>query len=162
MPVVRRLSKRRGESRKRQVIEFDHSGLETAQKCVISKPVNPWKAILSLALVAIWLPATSHCKLERLPGFQFLECASDCPTSSDCATDGCELEDSFYKTPDNVPLVAPAGLVLAVVSSLSPNEDLPSLAFGVGFGSAAPPELPQNWRFHRRAAGLPRAPSFAS
>ena len=43
-----------------------------------------------------------HCKLETIPGLEFLRCPSDTDTKSDCQGDGCEtVESALYKVPDN-------------------------------------------------------------
>src|SRR5436309_2320377 len=64
--------------------------------------VNRWKAILSVLCLAIWLPATQHCRLENIPGLTFLRCATDTPGASDCEGDACQsIEHGAYKAPDN-------------------------------------------------------------
>ena len=128
--------------------------------------VNPWKTIISLIILAIWLPATLHCKLENLPGLSFLICCSDEDATphqeDDCDTDGCAwVESALYKTPDNGPLVAPVVLVLSAFVAAPDDKELaePESNFRLNL---FPPELPQNWHFSRRAAPQPRAPSFVS
>jgi hypothetical protein len=119
--------------------------------------VNQLKAILTLVLLATWLPATAHCKIEQLPGFAFLECADECSPPADCDSDGCAIEDASYKAPDNGSIV-PSLVCVSIVVVVAPSQEQ---AFQVA-KLPDPPELPQNWHFSRRAALPPRAPSFAS
>lgn len=126
-----------------------------------------FRSIVSLLLVAVWLPAISHCKLEVLPGFSFLVCgdqADDAPhQDNDCDSDGCaQFEDGLYKTEDaqdlaSVPVFVPAdflGLALERVSWPSPGL--------LDFPATGPPELPVTWQFSRRTALPVRAPSLTS
>lgn len=125
-----------------------------------------WKTAFSLAILAIWLPATLHCKLENLPGLSFLVCCSHEDTQphqeDDCDTDGCAwVESALYKTPDNAPLVAPLVLALSAFVAVPTHQETaaPESSFRLNL---VPPELPQSWHFSRRAALPPRAPTFVS
>ena len=56
-----------------------------------------------LGLVAFWALATQHCRLEVVPGLDFLACLSPETEahheSSDCESDGCaNVESSLYKS----------------------------------------------------------------
>jgi hypothetical protein len=111
-----------------------------------------------------------HCRLEVLPGFEFLSCyqqpgADKAPAhhEKDCGDDGCaSVELDCYKTEQaqNAPLTP----LLALVAFLSPlpEPDLASVVDRPVGVSASPPELPKIWRFSQRTALPPRAPSFAS
>jgi hypothetical protein len=125
----------------------------------------PWlKKILVLALVAVWSLAANHCKLEQLPGFQFLKCGDSASTSAhpeaDCQTDGCAtVESSFYKSEDvstAMPLLAK--IILVVVGW----EKSPSVAQNNFTPVSAPPEFAGGWQFVFRTAAPPRAPAFTS
>jgi hypothetical protein len=121
------------------------------------------KIVAVFGLLALWLPATNHCRLETIPGLEFLCCASDTDSSSDCDGDGCDVvERGFYKSENDRPIVPTPDFVVAL--SLTPllGELLPlAPSCGVEFTSA-PPELPKVWQFFFRTALLPRAPSIAS
>src|SRR2546430_5367238 len=125
--------------------------------------VNRWKAILSVLCLAIWLPATQHCNLEKLPGLGFLRCAGDASEKSDCAGDSCDtVEKGCYKPSDNS-RVAPAPVLLAVVVSLHLQaESLHSQNANFEVPTFPPPDLPKGWQFITRAAAPPRPPSFVS
>ena len=122
-----------------------------------------------MALLALWLPASNHCRLELLPGLDFLTCCThDVPDADthhkdDCQTDSCEtVEAGLYKTESHRVMV-PAP-VLVLVASITP--DLETLTRAQPLSIAAPgtypPELPKVWQFTFRAAAPPRAPSIAS
>jgi hypothetical protein len=111
-----------------------------------------------------------HCRLEVLPGFEFLSCCqhleserSPAHHERECNDDGCaNVERGIYK-PEKLQ-AAPVIPLLALVSVLSP---LPEPHRGGAFDhqvsiSSSPPELPKIWQFFQRTALLPRAPSFVS
>jgi hypothetical protein len=121
-----------------------------------------YKAIALMFLV-LWLPITSHCQLERVPGLEFLHCAADTSESSNCEGDGCQtVESGLYKISDHstiapVPVCGPFLFML-------PHRSLEDSSL-VGPGraqSSFPPDLPQRWQFISRTALPIRAPSFAS
>ena len=116
------------------------------------------------------MAASFHCRLEVLPGFEFLSCCqhsgskqSPAHHEKECNDDGCAaVERGFYKpeTPQDAP-VTPS---LALPAWLSP---LPELSRDSAFDhlisiSSSPPELPKAWQFSQRTALPPRAPSFVS
>lgn len=77
-------------------------------------PVSWFRRILALVLLAVWLPATSHCALETVLGWVGDEhCLSACPHDATAkagppASDVCSmLEDGAIK-PVLDPLIAPA------------------------------------------------------
>jgi hypothetical protein len=81
-----------------------------------------WKTVLSVLCLAMWLPATQHCKLEQLPGLGFLQCAGESADESDCASDSCQtVEHGAYKTPDNQTIFS----VLLNAFSVMPLWELP-------------------------------------
>jgi len=128
--------------------------------------VKRLKIITVLAMLALWLPATNHCRLEQILDFSFLACTDHEDTTpnqdNDCDNDGCALvESGFYKTEDsNLDPVVP--LLWAVfVPVLVPPIDQPPPLF-VDFPTVASPELPGTWQFFFRTALPPRAPSPAS
>lgn len=113
-------------------------------------------------MLALWLPVTNHCRLESVPGLEFLRCATAVPTGSDCDGDGCDVvEDGFYKVEEaNVVAVQP---LCVPVFHLAPLIDhSPPEISNYLLSAATPPELGNTWQFSCRAAAPPRAPSLAS
>lgn len=63
--------------------------------------------LLSLVLAVLWVPITSHCAWENVPGLQFFKCATGTPQNSDCDDDACaQLETASDEVSD--PQVAPS------------------------------------------------------
>jgi hypothetical protein len=131
------------------------------------KAVKRFRLAIVFALLALWMPAVLHCRLEKLPGFSAL---FSCPHSDaapsqeqDCGDQLCpSIESGDYRTPDD-------HLEIAVVDAIQP--DVPAGSFAVGRPESAvavdcpplsPPELVPSWSFVRRAAASPRAPSPVS
>jgi hypothetical protein len=123
-----------------------------------------------LVLLVLMGLATNHCRLESLPGLEFLSCcqhqdAEKAPAhhEKDCATDGCEaVESGLYKMVDDATLAPILPVLLASTGwerLVAPLED--STPHFVP-ASPAPPELPRFWQFHYRTALPPRAPSFVA
>jgi hypothetical protein len=112
-------------------------------------------------VLALWLVATQHCKLEKITGLEFLRCASDTATQSDCEGDSCaSVEGGDYKLSDNQ-RVAPVLLMVAAVAL--PIAEVPAATECCSKPPPSPPpEIPKAWQFITRTASPPRAPSFAS
>ena len=117
-------------------------------------------------MVAFWLPATNHCRLEQIPGLAFLVCCDHEESvpheDNDCETDNCAaVEEGLYKTEDcRVAVMAPAldqPLFLPSVVD-DPYGNAPILRRLLG--TTVP--WPASWQFMLRAAAPARAPSFAS
>ena len=118
-------------------------------------------SVAASVLLAIWLPATSLCLLERANWLSNDEC---CPSSSEQAPtkDGnncCVLASAPYKAGDTRP-IAPLAILLSFFTVAEPlaalDEPLhPAL-------SLSPPDLPNTWQFSFRTALPPRAPSLVS
>ncbi len=126
-----------------------------------------WRAILAIAMATLWVAAGLHCRLELLPGLEFLSCCQHAGVDSgpahhqkDCAGDGCAaIESGLYKSEQAQD--APLRPRLTLVAWLSPS---PETARQIALDFAAPvwaasPELAQIWQFFQRAALPPRAPS---
>jgi hypothetical protein len=125
------------------------------------------KTVVALMLLALWMPATSLCLIERAGWFANDNC---CPSSSQSAPNSqssgeatcCALASATYEANNNqtVAVASPivAFLVLwdltAVVEELNTPQSV-SL-------SPSPPDLPVTWQFSLRTALPPRAPSFVS
>ena len=117
-----------------------------------------------LALLALWLGATNHCRLEQIPGLEFLRCASDSEANADCTDDGdgCDVvEKGFYKS-EECTVVAVTPVFVASFFLLPALEQIAPPPLLSDFSMLAPPELPGTWQFFHRTALPPRAPSIAS
>jgi hypothetical protein len=130
--------------------------------------MRPWRTLLAGALATLWVAIGAHCRLEALPGFEFLACeqqsaAEHSPAHSerDCGDGACwAIESGSYQA--EKPLTAPAKPAPMCVARLPLLSDLaqaqvPDVLSSI---SPAPPELPGTWQFSHRAALPPRAPSF--
>ena len=129
--------------------------------------MRSFRNILVVLVAVAWLPMTLHCRLEAVPGLEFLACQTEDVSheqpGADCGDTGCCLaEHAQYKTEQHRLTLQPPNLVpfsfVPVLDWLEALSDEASLeAFTV-----APPELPKCWQFVFRTAAPPRAPSFAS
>jgi hypothetical protein len=112
--------------------------------------------------LAMWLPATQHCELEKLPGLSFLHCAADVD-GKDCQGDACDVvERGFYKAPETVKVVA--GFV-AVVLPLPPRlADEAAFRISTFSSSVEAMSVPiaAAWRWYSAIAVPIRGPSRAS
>lgn len=122
------------------------------------------KLVLAL-LVLAWVPVTSHCTLESVPGFEFLQCASEDESTSGnghgCNDSCCSVEFAKYQGPrhqDHIPLHVATLVPFDPIADV--ERSLPS-EVSLGILTAAPPELPKVWQFLSRTALPPRAPSLA-
>src|SRR5262245_32708908 len=134
------------------------------QKIGTSYRVKWLKTVVVMAMLALWLPATNHCRLEQIPGLEFLLCVADSSSEGDCSSDGdgcLVVESGFYKVENTKvkigqpPLIPVTFLTQFVLERTAPK-----------FQLAAPAvdslEFPKPWHFIFRAAAPPRAPSLAS
>ena len=132
--------------------------------------VRSLKNILFVLVAFAWLPMTSHCRLEAVPGFEFLACISEnvchgesksqqsVPEQSGC----CSIEKSHYKS-DQLRITLPTPEMLAIAAT--PSFDLASILPAevcVGILNTGPPELRSSWQFSFRTALPARAPSLVS
>jgi len=122
---------------------------------------------VAVVVLALWGLAAMHCKLEVLPGLDFLKkscCFADSAPSSpkNCESDGCgAVEYGSYRAEEQNAAAPQPLLILALISPVmeAPLPALPGVCFSE---SQAPPELHRIWQFSYRTALPPRAPSFAS
>ena len=120
--------------------------------------------VIALAVLVPWVLAAMHCKLEVMPGFEFL--ASCCQTESmpaeaDCAEDGCgPVESGAYRVEDQSGIV-PEPLSVCRIHCLeaAPVTDMRSWLFT---RTEAPPEFPKAWHFRCRTVMPVRAPSIVT
>ena len=131
--------------------------------CIV--PVKPFRQFAAVLLLALWVPATSHCLMESaglMP--TVFSCTDDCapgaPAGQD-ADDACAaLESAPYKASDEdslaIVLTCPPVLALAFLLSelFTTATPLPL------FTTVAPPALPVTWQFLQRAALPVRSPSL--
>lgn len=128
------------------------------------------RRIAALLLVAVWLPALLHCRLEAAGLFLGAECCSEthapAPTSAEtCADDSCEVAEGEFTPPSSSSLAAPAPLLCACLfcsDVIAPTLAVtPPPVTGLDEVDASPPEITRTWVFVTRAALSPRAPSLA-
>ncbi len=138
------------------------------------------RAILVTATLAFWLAGSNHCRLEQLPGMQFLACApADCSSdtaaheessncagheSPDCADDACaSIEGAMYQAgvqrikTDAPALVSPEAALAMLAVSAAIDQPIPRI-FPAQCDS--PPSVPRQWQFSQRTVAPVRAPSF--
>ena len=127
--------------------------------------VRSLRNILFALTALAWLVTTMHCRLETVPGLQFLACKTATPPSnpnSHCDDNGCcAAEKSQYRTEQDHLTLPAQQFFLSSVPVLDVPKALPD-EVRLGLLTAAPPELPKTWQFSLRAALPVRAPSFAS
>lgn len=129
--------------------------------------VRTLRTVFILAFALGWAPLMSHCKLESVPGFEFLQCSNDAQPSKqggDPCKDGfcCSMELAKYhsqRQPEFIPAILFA--ILPEDNFYVVEQSLPA-EVSLGVLTAAPPELRNSWQFSFRTALPPRAPSFAS
>jgi hypothetical protein len=125
--------------------------------------VKSLKKVITLLLLALWPLVVMHCKLETIPGLEFLRCASDTDTSSDCEGDGCQtVESATYKPPDHQNVTPQPVFQVLALSALPEGENRSRDHDLCWFVSSVPPELRKVWQFSFRTALPPRAPSIVS
>jgi len=106
-----------------------------------------------------------HCRLERIPGLEFLACqtAPESNPNSHCADSGCcAAEKSQYKSEQlRVSLPSPDLLPISFAPIVDAANSLPD-EVSLGILTTAPPQLLKTWQFASRTALPARAPSIAS
>jgi hypothetical protein len=119
-------------------------------------------------LVALaWAPLTSHCRIEAVPGFEFLRCSTDSPPSNeggDPCDDGgcCSIESAKYQP------IRQQDVTSVVLVAILPSDGIGRVEQRLPAGacpwisSVAPAHLSSTWQFSRRAALPVRAPSSVS
>ena len=124
--------------------------------------------MLCVMLALLWVPITSHCMFERLPGLEFLACvphvdASSTPQKQHCADEACAvIEEGSYKIQDDGDLVPKPVLTIAFLLGVVTGEATVKDSGGEPLRAAhPPPHLAPAWQFADRAAVPVRAPSLA-
>ena len=131
-------------------------------------PVSWFRSIVALVLLALWVPATSHCAIETALGVAADECSFGtcaCPPSTDDhadhpASDACAVLESGTYKPAVAALVAPAPN-LTILTCLSRMHE----ALLAGATPLAPPAWggghPDDWLPMRHIATRAVAPARA-
>ena len=130
--------------------------------CILSD-VSKLTRFVVLTVLAVWGLAAMHCKLEVLPGLEFLECCcnveTNVPSPKDCENDGCgTIEDGSYRSEEESVSIPQPVLVRELLAELI-EAPLPVFQPSCFVSAALPPELLKVWQFNLRTALLPRAPS---
>lgn len=123
-------------------------------------------------LALLWVPVTAHCQLEKLPGFEFLQCdpstpssSSDCsvPIGGPCQDDPCfSIESGAWKVETfRRDVSTPASLLkIILVAALT---DLATSSSDVAVrGFERPHDIPKLWRVTCLTVLAPRPPPIAA
>jgi hypothetical protein len=121
---------------------------------------------MALVVALTWVLVSSHCKIEGMPGFEFLRCATDVHESEsggDPCTDAgcCSLESAQYHAPRQQEVAAVVLVAIVATDELRVVEQSLPKEVRLGILTAAPPEIPSSWQFSLRTALPARAPSLA-
>lgn len=128
------------------------------------------RRISALLLLALWLPAMLHCRLEAAGLLFGADCCAAAPdeeqthtdTATDCAGDSCEIAEGDFTAPSAFVLKAPSTESCAQLFFLAvtPVPAVVSAAplNGVAKTTAAPRELTVPWVLVTRGPRSPRAP----
>ena len=116
-------------------------------------------------LALVWALLASHCRIESIPGFEFLRCGTEAqePGGDHCRDNGCcSVESAQYHSSrqDDIAPVVVADLA-PFDNSQAPERSLPP-EICLGVLTTGPPGLLKSWQFSSRAALPPRAPSLVS
>ena len=118
------------------------------------------KTIVAMALLALWIPATSLCLAENAGLVANSDHCGGCPSSQ--ASPCCTLASAAYKLDDNGSVIVPWPGNSVSLFRDTVEVHPPLLICLAGYGCESPPELRSSWQFCARAAANPRAPSFIS
>jgi len=127
------------------------------------------RRIAAFLLVAFWLPALLHCRLEAAGLLFESDCCDSTPRSSPpaaadhgCADDSCEVAEGHFTPPS--PLIVKAPSLGACANLLFPPaalplpELIPPPATGVVEVTTSPPEFARPWTLVAPGPVSPRAP----
>ncbi|MBM3854873.1 MAG: hypothetical protein FJ399_17265 [Verrucomicrobia bacterium] len=126
------------------------------------------RRLAAFLLVALWLPAMLHCRLEAAELIFDAKCcgAAERPplpaADHGCTTDSCEVAEGEFTVPPALVLKAPSvdsGQVALIAASIwSPAAVAAPPVTGLVPASAAPPELARPWVLLAPGPLSPRAP----
>jgi hypothetical protein len=123
--------------------------------------------MVTLVLLAAWLPATAHCLLELSGLIPTDDCCAEAsspgrPHPND-ADEGCAtLESGACKLEDSRSPLAVLPAELWIPDLVAPHDPPVPTRICLVLPAPAPPDLPVRWQFLWRTALSPRAPSLAS
>jgi hypothetical protein len=123
-----------------------------------------FRSILFALAAFLWLPASAHCQIESISGFEFLHCGCvEQEGPGDCVDCGCcTIEKSQYRA-SLLRLTVPAPeLVALILTTAMLTDEAVSDECRTGDLTAAPPDLQPSRHFNFRTALPPRAPSLGS
>ena len=120
-----------------------------------------FRNLTALVLLVLWLPATQHCDLEAAG---ILSDAGCCSAEEGCAQDDCVMvESGHYKSGVGM-LKLPPPIWTILTGYVPPAASLLAMMEDSSFRAGAVPLAGEGWllpwRFARRAAPLPGAPSL--
>src|SRR4029453_14724946 len=118
------------------------------------------KTIVAMALLALWIPATSLCLAENAGLVAESDHCGGCPSSQ--ASPCCGVGSAAYKLDDNRSVVVPWPDNSVSLFRDTVEAHRPLVVCLAGNSCESPPELRSSWQFCARAAANPRAPSFIS
>ncbi len=129
--------------------------------------VKRFKTVVTMLLLALWLPATSHALLEQAGWIHAAHVdaggAPDTDNDHDAADGVCRVTSTNIQVPQpewsSGVLLAWTDVSLTLAAWFEASLALPN---GPAPPGAAPPELSQTWQFSFRASLPPRAPSLIS
>jgi len=130
--------------------------------------VSSARRISALLLLALWLPAMLHCRLEAAGLFQLSDCCSTSACTPQpaagqgCADDSCDVAEGDFTAPASFVLKAPScdpfSVLLLPPALLLPAALISAPVTGVIEATTAPPELTLPWVLVTRGPLSPRAP----
>lgn len=129
--------------------------------------MHSFRRFAAIFLVAVWLPAVLHCRVENLLG---LDCCADTQANHSekkgCEGDICDsLEAGFIKSSsDQLAIAAPqlCACLICCIHVVEPADISAPPVTGVIEEAMAPPEIIQSRHFLARSALPARAPDCVS
>jgi len=120
--------------------------------------------VITVVLLALWLPATQHCGLEAA-GLIAADAHEGCAEAScdHCTHDGCNVVEGGFVKSSHEALKAPTPPLVACTCFLCLRLLTPVLAIEPNLAvseSVSPEHWVPVWQFVRRAAPVSRAPSL--
>jgi hypothetical protein len=121
--------------------------------------MTSFQKCIAILFVALWVPLTAHCSLEKLPGLSFLQCDSDA-SDRDCCADACQtIESGLYKVSTNSAVIPMPTACVVSTTLMDLSESFSASGEGSLRPLLLPSELPKQWQFVFRTALPVRAPS---
>jgi len=121
---------------------------------------------ISVLTLVLWGLALMHCRLEAVPGVDFLKSCCSAKSASavppDCLDDECDpVENGKYRSEEPAPAI-PQPVPVLVRLLPEPECSLPVLRAASVAAAESPPARVTAWQFAHRTALPPRAPSPTS